>query len=80
MKTLYEFGMEVTRVRETIDSIEVRSHENAALVKYAFDKCNDVIAAINEVVQQQNQNGEGGAHDSAEEGGMNGQQDSAATE
>ena len=80
MQTLYEFGMEVARVREAIDSIEVRGHENASLVEYAFNKCNDIIAAINSVVQQQNQNGEEGARDPAEEGGMNGQQDSAAAE
>ena len=73
MQTLYEFGMEVARVREAIDSIEVRGHENASLVEYAFNKCNDIIAAINSVVQQQNQNGEEGARDPAEE-------DSAATE
>ena len=79
MQTLYEFGMEVTRVREAIDSIEVRGHENASLVEYAFNKCNDIIAAINSVVQQ-NQNGEEGARDLAEEGDMNGEQDSAATE
>lgn len=72
MQTLYEFGMEVARVREAIDSIEVRGHENASLVEYAFNKCNDIIAAINSVVQQQNQNGE--------EGDMNGEQDSAAAE
>ena len=42
MQTLYEFGMEVTRVREAIDSIEVRGHENASLVEYAFNKCNDI--------------------------------------
>ena len=80
MQTLYEFGMEVTRVREAIDSIEVRGHENTSLVEYAFNKCNDIIAAINSVVQQQNQNGEEGARDLAEEGDMNGEQDSAATE
>ena len=80
MQTLYEFGMEVTRVREAIDSIEVRGHEERfALVEYAFNKCNDIIAAINSVVQQQNQNGEEGARDLAEEGDMNGEQDSAAT-
>ena len=73
MQTLYEFGMEVTRVREAIDSIEVRGHENASLVEYAFNKCNDIIAAINSVVQQQNQNGEEGARDLAEEGDMNGE-------
>ncbi len=72
MQTLYEFGMEVTRIREAIDSIEVRGHKNASLVDYAYNKCNDIIAAINNVVQQKNQNGE--------EGDMNGEQDSAITE
>ena len=38
------------------------------------------MTSINSVVRQQNQNGEEGARDLAEEGDMNGEQDSAATE
>lgn len=80
MQTLYEFGMEVTRVREAIDSIEVRGHKNASLVDYAYNKCNDIIAAINSVVQQKDQNGEESGQDSIEEGDVNGEQDSGTTE
>jgi len=69
MKTLYDLGIEVTKIREAVNSLEVKGGENAALVVYMIEKCNSVISAINEACQPQkpdeNQNG-------SEEGEING--------
>lgn len=63
MKTLYDFGIEVQNIREAIDSLEVKGAKNASYVVYAYNKCNDIIQAINDVISQQvppddGQNGE----------------------
>ena len=73
--TLYDLGMEVTKIREAINSLEVKGESNASLVVYAFRKCNDIIEAINAVVSQQDssQNGE---EQTEEEGEVNGEPDS----
>lgn len=54
MITLYEFGMEVERIRTAIDSLEVKGIQNAKLISYAFDRCNSLIESINEAAAQQN--------------------------
>lgn len=56
MKTLYDFGMEVQKIREAVNSITVKGSDNASFVVYAVNKCNDIIKAINVVIEQQEQN------------------------
>lgn len=58
MQTLYDFGTEVAKIREAINSLEVKGGENASLIVYSIQKCNDLIAAINEVVKNQNESKE----------------------
>ena len=69
MRTLYDFGLEVAKIREAINSLEVKGGENASLIVYAIEKCNGLIAAINEfstpIDSDENQNG-------SEEGEING--------
>lgn len=75
MKTLYDLGIEVTKIREAINSLEIKGEQNASLIVYATHKCNDIIEAINAIVNQSDpgQNGE----EQTEEGGeVNGQSDS----
>lgn len=78
MHTLYDFGLEVQNIREAIDSLEVKGNKNASLVVYAYNKCNDIITAINNIiVQQQNPPaGQNGEEIEKEEGEMNGEPDS----
>ena len=59
--TLYELGINVAKIREAVDSIEVKGEKNASLIVYAIRKCNEMIEEINRVAAQQsqtNQNGE----------------------
>lgn len=56
MQTLYDFGIEVQKIREAINSITVKGADNASFVVYAVNKCNDIIKAINVVIEQQEQN------------------------
>lgn len=61
MQTLYDFGLEVAKIREAINSLEVKGAENAAIIVYAIEKCNGLIAAINDLGKSNqsdnNQNG-----------------------
>ena len=92
MMTLYDFGLEIERVREAADSLTITGQRNASLVMYIYNKCNDLIQAINEVSEQQNtppagQNGEDTLHVELqtddtiveEEGEVNGEPDRATT-
>ena len=88
MQTLYDFGMEVQKIREAIDSIEVKGAKNASFVVYAYNKCNDIINAINQIIDEQQtppsgQNGEEtiktDENFEEEEGEMNGEPDSGTT-
>lgn len=56
MNTLYDFGMEVQKIREAINSITVKGADNASYIVYAVNKCNDIIKTINSVIEQQEQN------------------------
>lgn len=64
MKTLLDFGLEVAKIREAVNSLEVKGEENAALIVYAVQKCNEIINTINEIsnkMAEQNQNDSGEA-------------------
>lgn len=74
--TLYDLGMEVTKIREAINSLEVKGEKNASLVVYAFRKCNDIIEAINAVVNQQPDSSQNGESQTEEEEEVNGEPDS----
>lgn len=85
MLTLQEFGVEVAKIREAINEITTKGSENASLIVYATKKCNDVIQAINDAVQElrnppASQNGEDfvetGEEIEEEEGEVNGEPDS----
>lgn len=53
MQTLLDFGQEVAKIREAVNSLEVKGEANATLIVFAVHKCNDIIAAINDIVQKQ---------------------------
>lgn len=72
MNTLYDLGQEVLKIREAIEMIEVHGRNNAHLVMYAYDKCNDIIEAINSIAQE--------ANGAEEEGDTHGEQDSGTSE
>lgn len=90
MLSLYDFGVEVMKIREAADGLTVTGVSNAAKVVLIFDKCNQLIQTINEIsAAQQNppedsQNGTDASDDclmtdeevEMEEGEMNGEPDS----
>lgn len=50
MKTLMDLAQEVTKIRETVNLIEVHGKNNATLVVYAHNKCDEIIQEINSIV------------------------------
>ena len=82
METLHDFGMEVMKIREAANSIEVKGQQNASLVVFIVEKCNEIVKAINNVIERskipsEDQNGEEFAK---EEGEVNGEPDSGVSE
>lgn len=49
MVTLYDLGMEISKIRNALNAIEVRGQQNASLLVYAYDKCTELIGEINEI-------------------------------
>lgn len=64
MSSLYDLIMEVQKIREAIDSIEVKSVRNASFIVYAYNKCNDIVEVLKRSIDGErvspkpNQNGE----------------------
>lgn len=54
MRTLLDFGQEVIKIREAVNSLEVKGEANAALIVYTVQKCNDIILEINKIANNQN--------------------------
>lgn len=48
MLTLYDFGMEIAKIREAADSIEIKGTANAARIVLIAETCNELIQAIND--------------------------------
>ncbi len=59
MNSLNGLIMELTKIREAVNSIEVKGNKNAAMVVYATERIDGIIHAINEVIEnsESNQNG-----------------------
>lgn len=55
MKTFSDFEMEVMRVREAINDINIKGERNASLVVYAVGKCNEIINTLHEIANEKNQ-------------------------
>lgn len=52
MKTLYDFGIAVQKIREAANSLEIKGQENAAAVVYICNQCNEIISAINQAIAE----------------------------
>lgn len=63
MDTLTDLGKEVLKIREAIDSIEIKGvdqiKKNIPFLAYAYDRCNFVIQSINQIAERQNGVNEG---------------------
>lgn len=59
MNTLMDLGQEVLKIREAIDSVELKGidqiKKNASYLAYAYDKCNSIIQSINQIAESQRQ-------------------------
>lgn len=52
MLTLQDIINEIAIVRDTLNEIEVKGRNNQAHLVYAWDKCNDLIGALNETANK----------------------------
>lgn len=49
METISDIINEIIKIRDTIDGIEVKGKQNAALLCFAYDKCNALADALMKV-------------------------------
>lgn len=59
METITDIVNEIIKIRDTLDGIEVKGKQNAALLCYAYDKCNalaDVLMKIATEIQNESKN------------------------
>lgn len=52
MKTLYDFGIAVQKIREAANSLEVKGQGNAGIIVYICNQCNEIISAINQAIAE----------------------------
>lgn len=63
MATLLDIGQEVVKIREAVNSLEVKGEYNASLIVYAYRKCDEIVAAINEITKKTNLNNQNGSEE-----------------
>jgi len=51
MKTLVEIGETIIQVREAVNEMELHGFNNASLVMFCNQKCNELVAEINEALK-----------------------------
>lgn len=51
MNTIYDLGMAVEQIRSSAEVIEVRGSKNIEALSTIFQLCNDIITALNEIVE-----------------------------
>lgn len=77
MLTFQDLINDILRIREAVNGIEVKGNQNAALLCYAHNKCDELIETLrktaNEIQNEQNAEPEFTVVESGEE---NGQQNS----
>lgn len=75
METLNDLILKTTRIREAIDMIDVKGHENWSFAKFAYDGCNELISTFRALIRESEklQNGE---HEERKERELNGEPDS----
>ena len=54
METLFDFGQEISKIRDALDTMEVRGQHNASVLVYCYQKCNDMIQSINNIAAEVN--------------------------
>ena len=52
MLTLGDIINEITKIRNAIDGIEVKHHENRQLLEFAYERCDKLIASINQAATE----------------------------
>lgn len=52
MRTLGEFGKAIEQIREATESVEVRGRANRAYMDLIYEKCNEMIRALNAIAAE----------------------------
>lgn len=49
---LYDFAQDIVKIREAVNSIEVRGSANSAYIVFISDKCDELVRDIKEAVRE----------------------------
>lgn len=50
-KTLYDFGQAIAKIREAVNSMEIKGRQNSAYVVFVNHQCDELIEDLNEIVR-----------------------------
>lgn len=50
-KTIYDFGQSISKIREAVNSMEIKGRQNSAYVVFVNHQCDELIADINEIAR-----------------------------
>lgn len=50
-KTLYDFGQSISKIREAVNSMEIKGRQNSAYVVFVNHQCDELIEDINEIAR-----------------------------
>ena len=73
MMTLYDLGMEVQKIRTSLENIEVKGQKNASLLVGACLSCEKIIDIINETGKALSEKADKPAESKNSEGDVNAQ-------
>ncbi len=79
IKTLYDFGQSITKIREAVNSMEIKGRQNSAYVVYVNHACDELIEDINEIVRKADASTQEPTMDEETDGDLN-EQNSGPTE
>lgn len=50
-KSLYDFGQGISKIREAVNSMEIKGRQNSAYVVFVNHQCDELIEDINEIAR-----------------------------
>lgn len=78
-KTLYDFGQTIMKIRDAVNSIEIKGRQNSTYVVYINHQCDELIGDINEIVRKADSSTHESTINEEMDGDLN-EQDSESTE
>lgn len=78
-KSLYDFGQGISKIREAVNSMEIKGRQNSTYVVFVNHQCDELIEDLNEIVRNANATAQDPTMNEETDGDLN-EQNSGAPE